>query len=330
MPNLRIHSNKNTRNFYILGVFIFLFLFFQPISPKLSFFESNTFGVNVAKGQCVPEAPVDSTGGLVPCGRIMDDQDTPLINEHDPCSLCAMFYMLKEIINFVMTLAIGIGVFILVVAGLLYALSTGNSRKIELAKSAVTSTIIGIAIIFIAWLAIAVILQGMGYANMATWNQVNCNVTSGGPPTILPFCGDGIVNNGETCDWSVTPARSCNATIVGAPAYCASAVVDGTQGCNCTCDGWKACVANLPVTSNNYGSCSSATIYMNGYVCCELTGCQADACCNGENSANSTLPGGYTQQGILNYSGGNCKLGQNGTSWAISINHTTAGYQCWQ
>lgn len=115
-----------------------------------------------------------STDGLVPCGRLADNPLTSDIIESNPCTLCAMFYMLKNIINFVMTLAIGIGVFILVIAGLLYALSAGDSRKIELAKSAATSTIIGISIIFIAWMAIAVILQGMGYANMATWNQVNC------------------------------------------------------------------------------------------------------------------------------------------------------------
>jgi len=125
-------------------------------------------------GNCVIGG--NTCGGLVPCGRLADNTTTADIDESAPCSLCAMFYMLKNIINFVMTLAIGIGVFILVIAGLLYALSTGDSRKIELAKSAVTSAIIGIAIIFIAWMAVAVILQGMGYANMTTWNQVNCNL----------------------------------------------------------------------------------------------------------------------------------------------------------
>lgn len=113
-------------------------------------------------------------GGLIPCGRLGDNPDTDDINEHEPCNLCAMFYMLKNVLNFVMTLAIGIGVFILVIAGLLYALSAGNPRNIELAKSAVTSMLIGLALVFIAWMVIAVILQGMGYANIASWNQVKC------------------------------------------------------------------------------------------------------------------------------------------------------------
>ncbi|MDP3057662.1 MAG: DUF2341 domain-containing protein [bacterium] len=117
---------------------------------------------------------IPPTGGLVPCARLADNLATNEIDESKPCTLCAMFYMLKNIINFAMTLAIGIGVFILVIAGLLYATSAGNTGKIELAKSAITSAIIGIAIVFIAWMVIAVILQGMGYANMTTWNQVNC------------------------------------------------------------------------------------------------------------------------------------------------------------
>lgn len=118
----------------------------------------------------------NACGGLIPCGRLADNPTTGDIDETKACNLCAMFYLLKEIINFIMTLAIGIGVFILIIAGLLYATSAGNPRNVELAKSAITSALIGLAIIFIAWLVIAVILQGLGYANIATWNQINCTL----------------------------------------------------------------------------------------------------------------------------------------------------------
>lgn len=114
------------------------------------------------------------TGGLVPCGRMVDNTITGDIDESKPCTICALFYMLKNIINFLLGLAIGVGVFIMVIAGLIYALSVGNPRKIELAKSAASSAIAAIIIIFIAWVAIAVILQAFGYANIGTWNQVNC------------------------------------------------------------------------------------------------------------------------------------------------------------
>lgn len=119
---------------------------------------------------------VPPIGGLVPCGRLADNPATGDIDESQPCNLCSTFYMLKNVINYAMTLAIGLAVFILVISGLLYALSTGDSRKIDMAKKAITSALIGVAIIFIAWLVIAIILQSLGYANMTTWNQVNCNL----------------------------------------------------------------------------------------------------------------------------------------------------------
>ncbi|MBU4056982.1 hypothetical protein KJ695_03690, partial [Patescibacteria group bacterium] len=73
-----------------------------------------------------PPLPVCGYGGLVPCGRNCDDPSTNDIDESKPCDLCAAFYMLKKIINFATELAVGIAVFILVIAGLLYAFSAGN------------------------------------------------------------------------------------------------------------------------------------------------------------------------------------------------------------
>lgn len=113
----------------------------------------------------------DLTTGLVPCGRF-DDNPATTIDEKQPCSICAMFYMLKNIINFVLELALGLGVFVLVIGGLFYGMSTGDSGRIESAKKAITSAIIGMAIVFTAWLLVAVILQGMGYGNMTDWNQI--------------------------------------------------------------------------------------------------------------------------------------------------------------
>jgi hypothetical protein len=114
------------------------------------------------------------TGGLVPCGRLADDTATTEINESKPCDLCAAMYMLKRMLNFIMELATGIAIFIIVLGGLLYAFSAGNPGKIEKAKSTVTGAIIGLAIMFAAWLIVAIILNAMGYADITNWNQVNC------------------------------------------------------------------------------------------------------------------------------------------------------------
>jgi len=115
------------------------------------------------------------TGGLVPCGRL-DKGNDPNIDMTRPCDLCAAMYMLKKTLNFVMEIAAGIAVFILVIAGLLYAFSGGNPQNTEKAKSAITNALLGLVIIFIAWLIVAIVLNAMGYGGIATWNQVNCTL----------------------------------------------------------------------------------------------------------------------------------------------------------
>lgn len=152
-----------------------------PFTLSFAGLDSATHSCSTSIGLATPPA-----GGLIPCGRLGNlppaEGETDLIDESQPCSLCAMFYLLKKIINFITALSAGIGVFILIIAGLLYALSAGNPRNIELAKSAVTSVLIGLAIIFTAWLAIAVILQGMGYAGIGAWYQVSCPLPTPTPP----------------------------------------------------------------------------------------------------------------------------------------------------
>lgn len=119
---------------------------------------------------------IPPTGGLVPCARLVDNPATGDIDESKPCNICALFYMLKNITNFILDLAISAGVFILILCGLFYAFSSGNPGKIEKAKNIMGKTIGGIALVFIAWLIIAIILQALGYANISIWNQVNCTL----------------------------------------------------------------------------------------------------------------------------------------------------------
>ncbi len=113
-------------------------------------------------------------GGLVPCGRLVDNPATTQINETAPCDLCSLFYMIKSIINYAAQISFGLALLMFTIAGLLYATSAGDNRKATLAKNTIRYALIGLLFIFLAWLAIAVILQALGYGNAGTWNQVNC------------------------------------------------------------------------------------------------------------------------------------------------------------
>lgn len=118
----------------------------------------------------------DVCGGLVPCGRLVDNPATNEINEKAPCNLCTTIYMIKELINFVVKIAFALALLSLVIAGFLYFTSLGDSHQVQKAKNVLYYTAVGLLIVFLAWLAIAAILQAFGYANITTWNQVNCSI----------------------------------------------------------------------------------------------------------------------------------------------------------
>jgi hypothetical protein len=142
-------------------------------SPPNSCGATNT-GVKKCDLSCDAVPPPIITGGLVPCGRLCDDPDTTEIDERKPCDLCSSLYMLKKVLNFAIEIGTGIAVFIIIIGGLLYAFSAGSTRYAEMAKSAISFAIAGLSLIFAAWVIAAIILQVMGYGDMANWNQVNC------------------------------------------------------------------------------------------------------------------------------------------------------------
>jgi len=116
-------------------------------------------------------------GGLVPCGRNENDPNTTW-DDSAPCNLCFAFQMAKNILDYIFFLTVGLAIFIFVIAGLLYAFSMGNPGRIEKAKQAITLAIIGLAIIFVAWLIVNVVLAALGYTHPfgGSWNMVDCSL----------------------------------------------------------------------------------------------------------------------------------------------------------
>lgn len=123
------------------------------------------------------------TGGLVPCGRLIDDPATAEIDESKPCDICSMFYMLKKTLNFAMQVSLALAILVIIISGLLYAFSAGDAGLVGKAKNAIYYALIGLAIMFAAWVIIASILKGLGYADITKWNQVDCELQK--PPPIV-------------------------------------------------------------------------------------------------------------------------------------------------
>ncbi|MEA1937120.1 MAG: hypothetical protein U9N04_03340 [Patescibacteria group bacterium] len=107
------------------------------------------------------EVPM-TIGGLVPCGRNWNDPRTPW-SDTLSCDMCFFLLMINNIMNFLLMLMAGIAVLALIVTGLLFVTSSGNSERKSQAKTALKYVIIGFIIILISWIIVDFLLIGWGY-----------------------------------------------------------------------------------------------------------------------------------------------------------------------
>jgi hypothetical protein len=104
-------------------------------------------------------------GPIVPCG-----------GEGNPCQFCDIFVLINNIIGFILTCLTPIIAGLMLVFGGLYMLTAGPSpERVGQAKSIITSVIIGLVIIFIAWVFLNTFLSYIGLASWTgTWWQIQC------------------------------------------------------------------------------------------------------------------------------------------------------------
>ncbi len=118
------------------------------------------------------EVPM-TVGGLVPCGRAWDDSRTSW-DDTLPCDMCFFLLMVNNIMNFLLMLVAGIAVLALIITGLLFITSSGDSERKSHAKTALKYVIIGFIIVFISWIIIDFVLIGWGYLDPlgGEWNVI--------------------------------------------------------------------------------------------------------------------------------------------------------------
>ncbi len=88
--------------------------------------------------------------GLVPCNG--DTQETT-------CTICELIVGIKGIIDWFLKIVFATCILMLVVGGIMYIVSAGNQNMVSHAKSAITYALIGIIIIFTAFLLITFIMR---------------------------------------------------------------------------------------------------------------------------------------------------------------------------
>jgi len=77
----------------------------------------------------------------------------------------------------------------IVVGGVMFLTAAGDPGRIGNAKKMLTATVIGLLIIFLAWLIVDTIIMFLTPAGslFQNWSTINC-----------PICGDGTCDPGET------------------------------------------------------------------------------------------------------------------------------------
>jgi cell wall-associated NlpC family hydrolase len=109
---------------------------------------------------------------LVPCG----------LNGAADCTLCHLVIGFKGIYDYLLKLLLAASTMVIVVAGVMYMVSSGDKGMIDKAKSALTYALTAIILALVAWLIINATLHALGYKNVGNWYTFTCDTTQTPPP----------------------------------------------------------------------------------------------------------------------------------------------------
>lgn len=125
--------------------------------------------------------PSLAQAGLVPCGHTIDDPKTPNIDESQPCTFCDFFVMTDNILDFLLLPPDGIvfiiAVLMLVVGGVMFFFAGANPNALQTAKGIITSVVIGLVIIFCAWVIVNTVITKIGIVespSILQWYNIEC------------------------------------------------------------------------------------------------------------------------------------------------------------
>lgn len=145
----------------------FLILFLAPVMVSA-----------VDNPYCAQIPDKDKTGGIVPCGRDCNDPSTAA-DETVSCGLCHLFVMTNNIIQKIFKwVAPTIAVLMLIIGGALFLFGGAKPDTITRAKGIITSVVIGLLIIFSAWVIVNTVFEKLKIVNMPSgwkWWEIKCS-----------------------------------------------------------------------------------------------------------------------------------------------------------
>jgi hypothetical protein len=115
-------------------------------------------------------------GPIVPCGRDLNNNGR--IDAGEQCQFCHIFTLINNILGFILTCLTPIIAGLMLVLGGIYMLTAGPSpERMSQAKSIITAVVIGLVIIFLAWVFLNTFLDAIGVAEwtgLGTWWKIKC------------------------------------------------------------------------------------------------------------------------------------------------------------
>ena len=114
-------------------------------------------------------SPVQAAG-LVPCGGPGED----------PCNICHFFQLINNLTrDFLFKIVPVVASLMFIVGGAMLLFAGAKPDLLNKAKSVITATVIGLLLIFGAWLIVNTILDKLGIVGMPSileWYRVDCAI----------------------------------------------------------------------------------------------------------------------------------------------------------
>lgn len=138
-----------------------------------------------AQAQLTPSCGFDGSRDINKDGKINASDANEKYVSGDPewegCKLCDFFVLGNNVLKFLFLTLVPIGAVIMfVVGGFMFLVSAGNPGQLDQGKQIIKTTVIGLIIIYGAWLAVDFFFVAIGVANwtglQGGWFIINCPV----------------------------------------------------------------------------------------------------------------------------------------------------------
>lgn len=122
--------------------------------------------------------------GIIPCGLTTDDPNQAG-DQTGKCTICHLIVGVNNIVILLRNVMSAIAVVVVVAMSFVYITSAGDESRMAFAKQGILASLIGFAIILLAWLLVNYILTLPIYNTNAgeelirtDWQKLSCSTTS--------------------------------------------------------------------------------------------------------------------------------------------------------